>query len=88
MQVPCCVPPQRPLPCSLPSKSPPPLTGADLAGQGKGGELAVVGAVLVQLAKVDLDAGMVLSCNQLVGPRAATMSSLLAPAFLPQRQSP
>lgn len=46
--------------------------GADLAGQGKGGELAIVSAVLVQVADVNLDAGVVLSCDQLVGPRAAS----------------
>jgi hypothetical protein len=45
--------------------------GADLARQSKSAELAVVHAVLVQVANIQLDTGMVLGCNQLVGPRAA-----------------
>lgn len=45
--------------------------GADLACQRKGGESVVVLALLVQVANVHLNAGMVLGCDQLVCPRAA-----------------
>ena len=42
---------------------------ANLAGQRESGELAIVHTLLVQVANVDLHAGVVLSCNQLVRPR-------------------
>lgn len=44
---------------------------ADLAGEGKGREVPGVDSLLVQVANVDLDAGMVLSGDQLVRPGAA-----------------
>lgn len=44
---------------------------ANAAGQREGGEGAIVDTLLVQVADVNLDAGVVLSCDQLVGPGAA-----------------
>lgn len=44
---------------------------ANLAGQGECAELAVVHALLVEVAHVQLNAGMVLGRNELVAPRAA-----------------
>jgi hypothetical protein len=45
---------------------------ANLACQSKGGELVAVHTLLVQVANVHLDAGMVLGCDQLVCPRATS----------------
>jgi hypothetical protein len=48
-----------------------PHLSANLACQSEGGELVAIHTLLVQVANVHLDAGMVLSCDQLVCPRAA-----------------
>ena len=45
--------------------------GTDLAAQPKGGEAPGVVTVLVQMANIELHAGMVHGRNELVGPRAA-----------------
>lgn len=47
---------------------------ADPACEGEGSEGACVAALIVQVADVQLDAGMVLSCDQLVGPRAVIVA--------------
>ncbi len=49
--------------------------GADLARQSKGRELAIVDAVLVEVANVNLDARVVLGRDELVAPRAARAGS-------------
>jgi hypothetical protein len=46
--------------------------GADKAGEGVGGELLGVDAILVQLANVDLDRGVVLGSDDAVGGGAVT----------------
>ena len=45
--------------------------GADLAGQSKGGVLAVVDTLFVEVANVELDTGVVLGGDELVAPSAA-----------------
>lgn len=56
----------------LPLERPRTHHAANLASQGKGGELAIVHALLVEVADVQLHAGMVLGRDKLVGPRAAS----------------
>lgn len=45
--------------------------GANIACQSKGCEVAIVLSILVEVSNVDLDACVVLCCDELIGPRAA-----------------
>lgn len=46
---------------------------SDIASKGKCGELPIVHAVFAKMANVDLDTGVILCLDQLIGPRAASI---------------